>query len=792
MGEKGNISQNSRRVARNTLLLYFRMLLMMFIGLFTSRAVLQSLGVEDVGVYNAVAGVVTMFTLLSNSIAQAISRFITFALGQGDGERLRKVFSTSVAIQFILSVLLVILVETLGIWFLGSRMSIPDGREAAAFWVLQCALVTLIVQLFSIPFNAVIIAHERMGAFAYISILEAVLKLGVALYLFISPFDRLVTYAVLMMAAAFVVRFTYAFYCRRRFPESGAGLHFHWDVLREMGAFSGWNFFGSSAYVVNTQGINLLVNVFFGVALNAARGYATQVEGIVKQFVTNFLTALNPQITKSFASDDRKYTFELVEKGSRFTFIMLIAFSIPVILEAPYLLHLWLGNVPAQTDLFVRLILLGTMADMVFNPLLTLELATGDIKKYYLVTGAIAYTALPVSWILFRSGAPAYVPYLVFIAVYLFVDVAKLAILRTQVGLPVWWYVRSAILRPLAVAAVASVPAVAVWYFMEEGWLRLLAVLVVTVLFLAPAVWHIAMTRGEKDFAMEWTRKKLLGVVQKLSPVLPDRLYLKLKFPLMLGYGLNLRHPKTFNEKLQWMKLNDRNPLYTQLVDKAEVKGYVAARIGEEHVIPTLGVWNSASEIDFDALPDRFVLKCTHDSGSIEICRDKTVFDKDAACARLDEALGRNYYLVDREWPYKDVVPRIIAEEYVEGADNDIPDYKFFCFNGEPRFMFIATERFAKTETKFDFFDMEFNHLPFTSGHPWAAVTPSRPRNFERMKEICRVLSKGMKQVRIDFYDVEGRILFGEFTFSHWGGMMRFEPREWDLKLGQMLNLDDE
>lgn len=783
------VSQNSRRVAKNTLLLYVRMLLMMFIGLFTSRIVLRCLGIEDVGVFNAVAGVVTMFTLLSNSIAQAISRFMTYALGQGDSARLSKVFSTSVAIQLILSVLLVILVETLGLWYLHCKMSIPEGREIAAFWVLQCSLVILIVQLFSIPFNAVIIAHERMNAFAYISVLEAVLKLGVGLSLFITPFDPLITYAVLMTLTAFIVRFTYAIYSKRNFAESRSGLHFHKDVLKEMGAFSGWNFFGSSAYIINTQGINQLVNVFFGVTLNAARGYAVQVESIIKQFVSNFLTALNPQITKSYASGDKKYCFSLVEKGSRLTFLILIAFSIPVIIEAPYLLRVWLGTVPVQTELFVRLILIGTMADLVFNPLLTLELATGDIKRYYIITGLISYLALPISWILFHFGAQAYVTYIVFIAVYIVVDAAKLMILRRQVGLPALSLLCSAVLRPLLVAIIAAVPALALWRIMPQGFWRLVCVGALSTVLVCFASWFVALTQGEKDFVKNWLRRKALGLLDRSSSHLPDKLYLRLKFPLMLGYPLSLKAPKTFNEKLNWMKLYDRNPLYTKLVDKADVKDYVRNAIGDEYVIETLGVWSNFDAIDFDSLPDQFVLKCTHDSGSVIICRDKSSFDKEAARAQLSEALKKNFYMVDREWPYKDVKPRIIAEKYIESADADIPDYKFFCFNGEPRIMFVATERFASSETKFDFFDMDYNHLPLLSGHPCAEHTPERPEHFEQMKELCRILSKDMTQVRIDFYDVAGKLYFGEFTFSHWGGMMRFEPKEWDLRLGQMIDL---
>ena len=325
------LSEDSKRIARNTLLLYVRMLLLLFIGLFTSRVVLAALGETDYGVYNAVGGMVTVFTFLTASISSAISRFLAFELGKGgDAIRMRKLFSAGIAIQLVFALVLVILAETAGLWFLHHRMNIPDGRMGAAEIVLQCSLVALVIQLLAIPYNAAIIAREKMSAFAFISLLEAGLKLAVALMVKYCLNDRLVLYAFLMAAVALVVRMSYGYYCRRHFPESRGKLIVDRSFLREIFSFSGWNFFGSSSYVLNTQGVTILVNIFFGVALNAARGVALQIENIAKQFVSNFLTAINPQITKSWASGNRDYCFSLVVKGVKFSLLVILAFFLPL------------------------------------------------------------------------------------------------------------------------------------------------------------------------------------------------------------------------------------------------------------------------------------------------------------------------------------------------------------------------------------------------------------------------------------------------------------------------------
>ena len=277
-----------------------------------------------------------------------------------------------------------------------------------------------------------------------------------------------------------------------------------------------------------------------------------------------------------------------------------------------------------------------------------------------------------------------------------------------------------------------------------------------------------------------------------LAPVLPDAVFLRLIFRLNMGKRLNLKHPQTFSEKLQWLKLYDRRPEYTVMVDKYAVKDYVASLVGEKYIIPTLGVWDIPEDIEWDKLPNKFVLKCTHDSGGVIICQDKSTLDKDAAIKTLKKALLNNYYIYTREWPYKNVPRRIIAEKYISPMEgkNDLPDYKFFCFDGVVKALFVATERQNPDEdVKFDFFDADFNPLPFRQGHDHAKEMPQKPRNFEIMKEAAAKLSKGIPHVRVDFYEIGDTVLFGELTLYHFSGTVPFEPAEWDKRFGDMLTL---
>ena len=351
--------ENSKRIAKNTIIMYVRMFVMMLIGLYTSRVIINTLGLSDYGINNVVGGLVAMFSIASSSLSSSISRFLTFEIGRKDKEKLKEVFSTSIIAQFCISVVIVILIEIVGVWFLNQKMNIPNGRMEAANFVLQCSIISFALGLNNAPYGAAIIAHERFGVFAYLTIFDAVSKLVVVFALYISPFDKLETYSFLLLIVTIVVQFVYFIYCRKNFDECHFELKYNPSMLKEIGSFSGWSFFGNASWILNNQGIDILINLFFGVTLNAARGVANQVNSIVQNFVANFMTTLNPQITKSYASNDFAYMHNLIYSGAKYSYFLMLFFSIPLCLETKFILvlFLYLISSPASPPIVIIFIL---------------------------------------------------------------------------------------------------------------------------------------------------------------------------------------------------------------------------------------------------------------------------------------------------------------------------------------------------------------------------------------------------------------------------------------------------
>ena len=498
-----NTFANNKRIAKNTLLLYFRMLLLMVVSLYTSRVVLNALGVEDFGIYNVVGGVVAMFTVISGSLSSAISRFITFELGKGDGEGLKNTFSAAVTIQLFLSLVIVVLIESVGVWFLNSKMTIPGDRLAAANWVLQFSIVTFVINLVSVPYNATIIAHERMSAFAYISIFEAVGKLTVAFLIMVSPIDRLVFYAVLMCAVAVSVRLMYGRYCKKHFAE--CTYRFRWDkeLLRRMFGFAGWNFIGAASAVLRDQGGNIVINLFAGPAVNAARGISVQVNNAVTGFVQNFMTALNPQITKSYASGDRAYMMTLIFQGARLSFYMLLLLSLPVLVNTHYILVLWLKIVPEHAVLFVQLALLFAMSESVSNPLVTAMLATGNIRNYQIIVGGLQMMNLPLSYVLLRMGCIPETVMIVAVCISQCCLAARLYMLRGMIGLSARKYLRKVYANVLMVTVASSALPLVLVRSMEESFLNFVTSSLISVVCTVFSIYYIGCNKTERQFVTD-------------------------------------------------------------------------------------------------------------------------------------------------------------------------------------------------------------------------------------------------------------------------------------------------
>lgn len=491
------------------MLLYVRMIFLMLVSLYTSRVILNALGVLDYGIYMAVGGFVAMFGIISNSLTAAISRFITFELGKNDGDRIQQVFQASLYIQFIISGIVLLLLESFGVWFLNTQMTIPADRIIAANWVFQLSILTFVINLISIPYNACIIAHEHMKAFAYIGIIQAVATLGVAFVVKGFGADKLLMYSVLIAAVAVLIRVLYSYYCKRNFEECTLTGSCDKKIMKEIFQFSGWNFIGSSSGVMRDQGVNLLINVFCGPAVNTARGIAMQVSAAVTQFSNNFLTAVNPQITKSYAAGDRDYLIKLVLRGARFSSYLLLILALPVLSETHEILALWLKIVPEYSVAFVRLILIYVMVESMSYTMITLMLATGNIRNYQILVGGLQFLNFPGAYVLLKLGCRPESTIVISIIIAFVCLFLRLYMLNRMVGFPIGLFLRKVLVNVTVVGGIAVLVPLLMVQLLDAGLVRMFIVCPLSVIAATISVYFIGCDTQERTFIKDKFLSKL-------------------------------------------------------------------------------------------------------------------------------------------------------------------------------------------------------------------------------------------------------------------------------------------
>ena len=426
-------TSNNKRIAKNTIMLYIRMFISMLVGLYTSRVVLATLGVEDYGIYGVVGGVVGMMGFLNASMSGATSRFLTFELGKGDKERLAKTFSSALIVHIGIAIVVLILAETVGLWFLCNKLNIPAERMQAAHWVYQLSILSAMFGITQVPYNAAIIAHEKMDVYAYVEILNVSLKLLIVYLLCIGNFDKLILYASLMLAVSILIMMVYRIYAIRQFPEA----HFHWiwdkTYLRPLLSFSGWDLYGNACVIARQQGTNFLINIFYGVVFNAASGIATTVQGTISGLAFNIILAFRPQIIKQYAKGNVEDMSKLVGNAVCFTTILFGCMSIPLILETHYIMKAWLGVIPEKSEIFCQILLIASFLGLLNNIWNTCIHATGKIKEISIFSGTFFLISLPIIYVVFQFKAPVESAYLVFILSIVFVNVSNLLIIKKKI-----------------------------------------------------------------------------------------------------------------------------------------------------------------------------------------------------------------------------------------------------------------------------------------------------------------------------------------------------------------------
>lgn len=490
---------SNKRIAKNTVMLYIRMFITLLIGLYTSRVILNALGVEDYGVYNVVGGFVGLFGMVSGCLSTASSRFITFELGRGDIEKIRRVFATSSIVQIAISAIVVLLAETVGLWFLYHKMVIPEDRMFAALIVFQLSIVSFVIGLLYVPYNAAIVAHEEMGKFAMFSIVESVAKLIIVFIVQYSETDKLILYAALICMVSWSMSVMYITYCKRHFAECTFRYIFDKNLFRQMFGFAGWYAIGSTAGTLRNQGATILLNLFGGLAVNTAAGIALTLTGILDGFVSNFSMSYSPQITKTYAAGDYSRLHNLILTFSRLSYYLVLFFALPVFLNAHFIVSLWLGIVPDHTVAFVRLVIIVLLFEVLSRPLITANNATGRIRDYQLVVNGILLLSLPASYIALRMGAPiesVYCSNAVFSAL---AYIARFLMLRRNLA---GWSVRRYLYRVFfKVLTVSCISVILPWYLylqMEEGWGQTILTSLVSVLAVSFSSYFYGLSTHER------------------------------------------------------------------------------------------------------------------------------------------------------------------------------------------------------------------------------------------------------------------------------------------------------
>lgn len=505
-------SDNNKRIAKNTFYLYFRMLFQLIIGLLTARFVLQALGIVDYGIYGVVGGVVSMFSFINGSMSSATMRFLTYELGKRNNPiRLRQVFSTALIIHFCIAIVLAILAETIGLWYVLNQLVYPPERLTAVLWLYHFSVLTTMIAIVSIPYNAAIISHEKMKAFAYISIYETICQVFVILLVVNINTDKLVLYGFMLMIIQISIRFIYGIYCKRHFAEVSGKYYFDRPLFKKMLSFALWIVNGSIAFMAYTQGLNLLLNFFFGPTVNAARAIATTVQAKVMGFCTNFQMAVNPQITKNYAIGNLDYMHKLICNASKYSLLLIFFLSYPLILECPYILRIWLGTVPDETVIFVRLTLIIGIIDALRVPMNTSAHATDRIKKYQLFEGTTLLLIVPISYYFLRLGYPPVTAFIVQLTVFIVVQCIRVFIVCPMIKMTKVLYLKKIVIDSLKVIIPSMTIPLLLEYlhlFKSES-IQFTTVCLVSFLWTATCIYYIGLDTPMRKKCISKIRSKL-------------------------------------------------------------------------------------------------------------------------------------------------------------------------------------------------------------------------------------------------------------------------------------------
>ena len=495
-----DLSANNKRIAKNTAFLYIRMFLIMAITFYTSRVILETLGAEDYGLYNVIGGIIAMFGLINSSMSTATQRFLTFETGRNDTVRMRKIFSVSLIIHLLIAIIIIILGETVGLWFFWHKMNIPEVRLDAAMWVYQMSILSAVIMIISVPYNAAIIAHEKMNAFAYISILDVSLRLLSVYILLLFEIDKLKLYAVLMLLTQLLLRIIYGLYCKKNFVETHGRMYWDHSLFKEMLSFASWAIWGNCASLFCTQGLNILLNIFFSPTVNAARALAVQVQNGISLFSSNLQSAINPQITKSYATGNFAYMHQLIYYSSKLSFLLLWIIILPIFLNTDAILHIWLKEVPEHSSTFIRIILITMLIEVLSNPFSTTVSATGKIRTYQTIIGGIMMTTLPASYIVLKLGALPESVFNVSLCVSFISYLVRFYFIQKYVNIDTINYLHKVIFKLIPTLIISSIMGYMLSHIFTESTIAVIISSSIYIIISSITAYLIGLEKEEKQF----------------------------------------------------------------------------------------------------------------------------------------------------------------------------------------------------------------------------------------------------------------------------------------------------
>lgn len=782
------------RIAKNTIFIYIRIIVTILVGLVTSRLVLQALGVDDYGLYNVVGSTVALFSFITVSLATTTQRFINVELGKPGGDPTR-VFNVCHVIHIASALVLFLITEIVGIIYIQNWLNVAPGKEADAMFVFQVSVAAACLGIANIPFQSMLAAFERFRDQALADIFFTLVKLALVIVLLFCHGNLIRIYA-LFMAVSSVLSFAfYHWYCHRSWKDivkwkfvSGR------EPYKETLSFNNYNLLSAGANVVKWQGGNMVLNFFFGTAVNAANGIANLVATYVERFTGNIAAAAAPQIIQSHSGNDTARTLYLTRTVTRLSLLINLVVFFTVMPDLEFLLGLWLGKgMPEGAAAFTRCTLLLGLTGSTTAGLYQMINASGKIKWFKIQYSALYFVALAVSFAVYRIwNVPDYTLIVVYIICDALARIFTLVLCKRILDYPVGEFIRSAYLRPAAVTAIMCLYMYVYHSLDLSGSAAHIAGTAASFVLVCLLCIFIGLEKGERSHLWATLSRKTFHTVRKirfkLNPVGQFQRDLEAE-----GRNYDIRNPKDINEKILWLISHKASKGWGRYADKIAVRDYIASCGLQDLTVPLLGVWKKASDIDFDALPDKFVLKCNHDSGSA-IFIDKTEgFNAPEVRRQLEIARKRKFGYLGGELYYNEIPRKILAEAFLEPPDGElsIPDYKVWCFDGEPKYIWACYDR-TKERVAIRLYDTSWvphdEKVSFSS-HWYNAGDRPEPRHFAEMLAAASRLSKGFLEVRVDFYEVGGKLYFGEMTFASMGGRMDYFTPQFLRELGDYCKL---